>query len=53
MEIVLGEHTVMAEALDFEELAIDLLAEVAQKGEIVDGLGRIRRFRLGARVGSP
>jgi hypothetical protein len=31
----------MPEALDFEERAIDLLAEVPKKREVVDGLGDI------------
>ena len=33
---VLGEHTVVTDVLDFEELAIDLLAEVAKMREIVE-----------------
>jgi hypothetical protein len=36
VEGVLSEHTVMTDVLDFEELAIDLLAEVAGMREIVE-----------------
>ena len=32
----MGEHTVVTDVLDFEELAIDLLAEVAEKREIAE-----------------
>ena len=35
---VLGEHTVVTDVLDFEELAIDLLAEVAEMREIAESL---------------
>ena len=36
VEGVLGEHAVVTDALDFEELAIDLLAEVAEMREIAE-----------------
>ena len=42
VERVLGQHAVVTDALDFEELAIDLVAEVAQVGQVVDGLARRR-----------
>ena len=34
IQAVLREHAVVTDALDFQELAIDLLPEVAQVGEV-------------------
>src|SRR5262249_10178919 len=38
IERVLGEHAVVTEALHFKQLAIDLLAEIAQMREVVEPL---------------
>lgn len=41
IERILGQDAVVTEALDFEELAIDLLAEIPEKRQVVDRLGDI------------
>src|SRR5437773_896827 len=46
VERVLRQDTVVADALDFEELAVDLLAEVAQVREIADALGDVEVLRV-------
>src|SRR5438876_8315336 len=45
VEGVLSEDTVVADALDFQELAIDLLAEVAQVREVGEPLGHVEILR--------
>ena len=46
VEGVLGQHAVVTDALDFEELAIDLVAEVAQVRQIVDRLRDVEVLRV-------
>ena len=46
VEGVLGQHAVVTEALDLEQLAIDLVAEVAQVRQVGDGLADVEVLRV-------
>jgi hypothetical protein len=43
---LLGEDAVVPDAFDFEELAIDLVPEVAQVGQIRRGFGDEEDYRV-------
>ena len=46
VERVLGQDAVVTDALDFEQFAIDLVPEVAQVGQVVDGLAHVEVHRV-------
>jgi hypothetical protein len=52
VEGVLGEDAVLTDALDFEQLAIDLVTQIAQMGEVGNSFVDVEIVRVVDRLGA-